>query len=136
MNEDDPLASIAEEAQLATLNLLPEKSKKEYERQFAEFNCWREKRGVKSITEDVLLAYFYNAEKKFAASSLWTKYSMLKSTLKVHNNLDISKYSKLTAFLKSKARRYVPKKAKVLEREHIEVFLKEAGDEYLMTKVL
>ncbi|CAH1366188.1 unnamed protein product, partial [Tenebrio molitor] len=67
---------------------------------------------------------------------MWTKFSMLKATLKVHRNIDISKYSKLIVFLKSKSRTYKPKKAKILESEHIKQFLKEAPDEkYLMVKV-
>jgi hypothetical protein len=68
---------------------------------------------------------------------MWTKFSMLKATLKVHRNIDISKYSKLIVFLKSKSRTYKPKKAKILESEHIKQFLKEAPDEkYLMVKVI
>lgn len=128
---------ILEEAQKATLDLLPWKSKDAYEKVFADFNNWKEKSGVKgAINEEVLLAYFYNVNKKFAASSLWTKYSMLKTTLKVYRNIDISKYSKLIAFLKSKCRTYKPKKAKILENKHITQFLKEAPDEkYLMMKV-
>ncbi|KAJ8917625.1 hypothetical protein NQ315_000108 [Exocentrus adspersus] len=74
-------------------------------------------------TEEVLLAYFFNVEKHFAASSMWTKYSMLKSMLKVHRGIDISK-------------KYKTKKAKILERNQIEEFLKKAPDvEYLQVKV-
>lgn len=135
-NENIP-AEIIAEAQEATLNLLPVKSRDAYEKVLAEFNDWREKRGVIAITEDVLLAYFLNIKKKFAASSMWTKYSMLKATLKTHKNIDISRYGKLIAYLKSASKTYKPKKAKILEREHIEQFLKEAPDEeYLMMKVI
>jgi hypothetical protein len=129
---------IHEEAQKATLDLLLWKSKDAYEKVFVEFNNWKEKNGVKgAINKEVLLAYFYNVNKKFAVSSMWTKFSMLKATLKVHRNIDISKYSKLIAFLKSKSRTYKPKKAKILESEHIKQFLKGAPDEkYLMVKVI
>jgi hypothetical protein len=62
---------------------------------------------------------------------------MLKTTLKVHNNLDISKYGKIKAYLKSQSRTYKSKKAKVLEKEHIEEFLLNASNsEHLMTKVI
>jgi hypothetical protein len=62
---------------------------------------------------------------------------MLKTTLKVHNNLDISKYGKLKAYLKSQSRTYKSKKAKMLEKEHIEEFLLNASNsEHLMTKVI
>ncbi|RZC33653.1 hypothetical protein BDFB_014932, partial [Asbolus verrucosus] len=81
-------------------------SKDAYEKEFEEFNAWRKKRGVTLITENVLLAYFFNVKKRFAASSMWTKYSMLNSLLK----------------------------AKVLEREYTEQFLKGAPDEECLMK--
>ncbi|KAJ8918180.1 hypothetical protein NQ315_014046 [Exocentrus adspersus] len=123
------LAEIKQEAQEATLRLLPAKSKRVYEKEMVEFDNWRKKRGLGegAITEEVLLAYFFNVEKHFATSSMWTKYSMLKSMLKVHKGIDISKYGKLTSYLK---------KAKILlERNQIEEFLKKAPDvEYLQVK--
>lgn len=128
--------SIALDAQEACLNLLPAKSKDVYNKEFADFNNWRASKRVEIINEDVLLSYFLNVRKKSASSSLWKKYSMLKSTLNVYKNIDISKYGKLIAFLKSESRAYKPKKAQVLEKEHIEQFLKEAPDcDYLMMKV-
>ncbi|KAJ8918312.1 hypothetical protein NQ315_008005 [Exocentrus adspersus] len=83
-------AEIKQEAQEATLRLLPAKSKRVYEKEMVEFDNWRKKRGLGegAITEEVLLAYFFNVEKHFAASSMWTKYSMLKSMLKVHKDVE------------------------------------------------
>ncbi|KAJ8912151.1 hypothetical protein NQ315_006115 [Exocentrus adspersus] len=131
-------AEIKQEAQEATLRLLPAKSKRVYEKEMVEFDNWRKKRslGEGAITEEVLLAYFFNVEKHFAASSMWTKYSMLKSILKVHKGIDISKYGQLTSYLKVGSRKYKTKKAKILERNQIEEFLKKAPDvEYLQVKV-
>lgn len=137
-NQNIP-AEILAEAEQATLELLPRKSKEAYEKEFAEFINWKEKRGCVTsvITEELLLAYFLNISKRYASSSSWTKYSMLKTTLKVHRNIDIAKFSKLTAFLKSQSRTYKPKKAKILEEEHIKQFLQKAPDtKYLMMKVI
>ncbi|KAJ8918238.1 hypothetical protein NQ315_014108 [Exocentrus adspersus] len=139
-------AEIKQETQEATLRLLPAKSKRGYEKEMVEFDNWRKKRGLGegAITEEVLLkayflicAYFFNVEKHFAVSSMWTKYSMLKSMLKVHKGIDISKYGKLTSYLKVGSRKYKTKKAKILlERNQIEEFLKKAPDvEYLQVKV-
>ncbi|KAJ8912509.1 hypothetical protein NQ315_015593 [Exocentrus adspersus] len=131
-------AEIKQEAQEATLRLLLAKSKRVYEKEMVEFDNWRKKRGLGegAITEEVLLAYFFNVEEHFAASSMWTKYSMLKSMLKVHKGIDISKYGKLTSYLKVGSRKYKTKKAKILERNQIEEFLKKAPDvEYLQVKV-
>jgi hypothetical protein len=128
---------IQNEAKIYCLNLLPIKSKDVYEKELQNFNAWKQERGVSGIKEDVILAYFLSLQKKCASSSMWTKYSMLKTTLKVHNNLDISKYGKLKAYLKSQSRTYKSKKAKVLEKEHIEEFLLNAlNSEHLMTKVI
>ncbi|KAJ8909670.1 hypothetical protein NQ315_008900, partial [Exocentrus adspersus] len=131
-------AEIKQEAHEATLRLLPAKSKRVYKTEMVEFDKWRKKRGLGegAITEEVLLAYFFNVEKHFAASSMWTKYSMLKSMLKVHKGIDISQYGKLTSYLKVGSRKYKTKKAKILERNQIEEFLKKAPDvEYLQVKV-
>jgi hypothetical protein len=92
---------------------------------------------VMTINEEVLLSYFLNLKKRYAISSMWSKYSMLKAAIKVYKNIDIGKYSKLMAYLKNQSRGYKPKKAEVLERTHVEEFLTRACDkEYLMIKVI
>lgn len=61
---------------------------------------------------------------------------MLKCTLNLNDNIDISKYMKLTSFLKQNNVGYQPKKAKVLTREQVDKFMIDASDEkYLMIKV-
>ena len=82
------------------------------------------------------MAYFGGLAKRYKSSSLWTQYLMLKSTLNINNNVDISKYSKLWAFLKRKSEGYIPKKAKTFTPEEINKFIKESTDGiYLATKV-
>lgn len=73
---------------------------------------------------------------KISPSTLWTQYSMLRSTIEAHHNIDISQYTKLRAFLKRKSEGYVPKKAKTLTAEEIHQFVNTAPDsEYLFEKV-
>ena len=67
-NENLVLKEIQKEAQEASQNLISKKSKEVYDREYSEFNLWKEKRGVHIINEDVLLAYFFNARKKCAPS--------------------------------------------------------------------
>lgn len=127
---------ILESAESAKLELLPTKSKKLYEKTYNEFIKWRNENNVKVITEDILLGYFFEKSKNRKPSSLWSYYSMLKSTLNLYNNINISKFPKLIAFLKRKNDGYKPKKSKILNRDEIELFLKEAPDNvYLMMKV-
>lgn len=127
---------ILTEAEEAAMQILPEKSRDAYDKEFKMFESWMNSRKIKGIDENVLLAYFLHLQKKLAPSSLWTKYSMLRSTIHLYKKIDISKYGKLTSFLKSKSQGYKPKKSKTLERPEIEKFLNEApDDEYLLMKV-
>jgi len=48
------------------------------------FESWMNLRKIKGIDENVVLAYFLHLQKKLAPSSLWTKYSMLRSTIHLY----------------------------------------------------
>jgi hypothetical protein len=127
---------IRQEAEIACSKLIPSKSKEIYEKEYENFCAWKMENEVSGVNEDIMLAYFHNMGKKCASSSVWTKYSMLKAMFKTYNNIDISKYGKLVAYLKNQSRVYKPKKARVLEKDHIEKFLETApNSEYLMAKV-
>lgn len=128
---------IIESANTATMNLLPAKSKEQYLKEYDSFMTWRIKKGINSFTERVLLAYFEMKSKIWKSSTLWSTYSKLKGTLMVNNDVDISRYSKLIAYLKNKSTGYKPKKSKTFSREEIYKFLLQAPDDhYLMHKVL
>lgn len=69
-------------------------------------------------------------------STLWSQYSMLRSTLDIKKGIDMSKYSKLRAFLKRQNEGYLPKKSRVFTKEQVDNFLNNAPDNlYLMQKV-
>lgn len=130
-------AEIEEAANKATFELLPSKSKQQYEFSYDRFLKWCDQKNVsgKEASEKVLLAYFEEKSKIWKSSTLWSNYSMLKAMMNI-NNQDISKYYKLVAFLKRKGEGYRPKKSKILSSEQIDKFLAEAPDEiYLMQKV-
>lgn len=127
---------IVETAKLSTENLLPKKSKGKYKVVYQAFIDWRRRKNVKSFSEAVLLAYFSELSEKYKSSSLWSYYSMLRSTLEINNNVKIENYSKLRAFLKRKAEGFRAKKAKTFTSEEINKFITEAPDDiYLVTKV-
>ncbi|KAH0813878.1 hypothetical protein GEV33_008913 [Tenebrio molitor] len=115
--------SIVESVQNTSVNVLA--SKKSLQR------------GIKSsFSENILMTYFGELSKKKKPTSLWTQYSMLRSTLSVHHDVDISKYLRLKALLKRKSLGYKPKRSKTLTSLEINRFLNEAPDEkYLFTKV-
>lgn len=127
--------AIVEEVRIATLNLLPAKSRLKYENEYNTFKKWMTTSNVKKINDDVILAYFSFASKKYKSSTLWAKYSMLRTTLLLREDIEIKK-QKLINFLKRQAVGYKPKKAKTFSREDINKFISEAPDEiYLFMKV-
>lgn len=135
-NESGVPAKICEKAANAVEKLLPSKSKECYNRELENFRQWMTNNQVEVINETVLLGYFEELSESFAASSLWTKYSMLKKTLLVNRNIDIGKYCKLGVYLKQRSKGYEAKKSKVLTREEVLKFIHEAPNEtFLMMKV-
>lgn len=138
MNMSEELPSDIEEAAANVVSgLLPAKSKEKYEKMYQRFVTWCETKNIKSpFQEKVLLVYFETLAATYSSSSLWSFYSMLRATISTKNNVDISKYTQLQAFLKRKSEGYVPKKSRTFSREEIERFLKEADDKtFLLTKV-
>lgn len=128
---------IEEAAEEAIASLLPQKSCEIYKKRFLDYRKWCSEQHAENFTDEkVLLAYFLQRSKKFKASSLWSQYSMIKATMISESNVDISKYSKLRAFLKRQNDHYKPKKSKTLNFDNITDFLQNAPDEkYLAQKV-
>ncbi|KAK4876904.1 hypothetical protein RN001_009410 [Aquatica leii] len=93
------------------------------------------KRNVKSVSDDVFLVYLSKKAKLLKPSTLWSRFSMVKSCLAIKENVNV-KFPQTIAFLKRQGVGYVPKKAKVLTAEQVTKFICEASDEkWLLTKV-
>lgn len=88
--EEDLPEEVENEAADAVNTLLPQKSRQKYENEYRAFQRWKTMKNVNGTSEKVLLAYFSEKSKK-SKSSLWSHYSMLKATLLVKDNCDISK---------------------------------------------
>lgn len=128
---------ILNEANAATFHLLPDKSKGRYLKELEKFRHWMKSKNVSTVTEEVVVAYFNGLIGKYAPPSLWSTYSMLRSTLFIYEKVDISKFKTLFAIIKSKSKGYEPKKAKTFERKDVEKFMKDAPDEeFLLMKVV
>ncbi|KAJ8966414.1 hypothetical protein NQ317_004355 [Molorchus minor] len=91
---------IVEAANIAISNLLPTKSRSLYDIAYNRFKKWCAEKNVQVYSENVLLAYFSENAKNYKSSTLWAQYSMVKSCLIIYDNIDISKFPKLIAFLK------------------------------------
>ena len=117
-------------------NLLPSKSKQRYEKQYDLFNLWKKKKKTKLISENIVFAYIVERSTKVNPTTLWSEFSMLKSTIKIKDNVNIGLFNRVVAFLKQKSSSHKPKKSKIFTRDDIIKFLIEAPDnEYLMMKV-
>ncbi|KYB27117.1 uncharacterized protein LOC103313307 [Tribolium castaneum] len=126
-----------EETSVSNPPLLPEKSKKRYETTYRMFKDWCLTKNNAPVSEALLLAYFQEKDSILRSpSSKWCEYSILKTTIFINENIDISKYLKLRAFLKRQNAGYKPKKSNTFNREMINQFLEQAPDEkYLLMKV-
>ncbi|KAJ8982372.1 hypothetical protein NQ317_006959 [Molorchus minor] len=94
---------IVEAANIAISNLLPTKSRSLYDIAYNRFKKWCAEKNVQVYSENVLLAYFSENAKNYKSSTLWAQYSIVKSCLIIYDNIDISKFPKLIAFLKRTA---------------------------------
>ncbi|PSN38549.1 hypothetical protein C0J52_14813 [Blattella germanica] len=80
--------------------------------------------------------YFEEMSKTMKFPTLWTNYSVLKTTLNVKHGIDISQYTKLYSLLKQKSVGYNGKKAKIFSTDEIKTFIDEAPDNtHLLIKV-
>jgi len=129
---------IRESARNVTLNLLPQKSKTRYEKEYSVFIKWcLANKAGSSYSENIVLTYLAEIGKSKKSSTLWSIYSMLRTTLLIKHDIDISKYTKVIAFLKRQSVGYKAKKSEIFKREEINKFLLEAPDDrYLMIKVI
>ncbi|KAK4885098.1 hypothetical protein RN001_001369 [Aquatica leii] len=128
---------IREIAQNTISNLIPAKSKHVYDKQYIKFEKWCREKKVTKITKNALLAHFELQRHNYKSSTLWSMYSMLRCSLNLHQNVDISKFNKLHALLKQASVGYVSKKSKILEEDNINKFIYEAdNDLYLAMKVI
>lgn len=146
---------VKKEALEAVNKVVPVKSKQLYEKEYVNFCEWRKRKDVRGVDETIILAYIHERSKNAKSSSLWAYYSQLKKMLSVKENIDISRYVKLTlfmnfelldnccrfhqvsAFLKQQSVGHRPKKSMVFTLKDMERFLDTASDdEYLLQKVV
>lgn len=132
-----PEEAISLEAAEVSAELLPKKSCERYEKEYSLFCKWRQQKKVNTVSDDILLVYLAEKAKSMKASTLWSRFSMIKSCLAVKENVDVSRLPKTTAYLKRQSVGYTPKKSKVLTADQVAKFILEAPDEkWLLTKII
>lgn len=127
---------VKEMALHAREQLLPIKSKSLYENVYRDYRMWCLKKKINITTEDSVLAYFNSELSSYKSSSLWSKYSMLRSTINLNEGVDISKFPSLIPYLKRKGEGHKAKKSLTLSKENVDSFLMNANHaEHLLNKV-
>lgn len=127
--DDDMPFELMEHAKAAALEILPEKSRVKYNRVYQNFKDWQSSYGVRKISPDLIAAYFHVLnEKKYKPTTLWALHSMLKATLRAHEDVEIGGYKQVTSFLKAKSSGFNSIKAEVFHGYEIRKFLEEAED--------
>jgi hypothetical protein len=87
-------------ADCAVSNLIPEKSKRQYDKCYNDFKERCNKNNVKTVSENVVLAYLMEKSKTVKSSTLWSTYSMLKLTLNIRDGIGVTKFLKVVPSLK------------------------------------
>jgi integrase len=118
----------------ACTTLIPARSRDQYEKAHGAFVNWCSKNKVVDghYTESVLLAYISELSKRYASSTLWSIFSMLKKTILVHCGRDLTDSAKVVAFIKRKSAAHTSKKSESFSREHINLYLKQASDDLFL----
>lgn len=126
---DEEGIDIQATAKNITNKLVPHKSEAKYNLSYQNFINWTLKNKIKDFTEDVFLVYFDELSKTNKPSTLWSKWSMVKSLVKLYHGVDINNFNRLKTFMKIQSKGYRAKKSKVLTWGQITQFLNEALDE-------
>ena len=100
-----------------------------YENFYKDFQKWKRSKRIASVSENVLLGYFEMLAKKCKPPTLWQYHSILKTKLKLNEDIDITPWAQLTDFIKTENIGYQPERVKHFTAEQIEKFINEAPDE-------
>lgn len=122
------------------LDALPKRTRTKYEHTYRKFMVWRNRKKINSFSEQVLLEYFKELSTKYMSATVWVIFSMLKTTIKFYNNIDIQNYMKLHSYLRQYksfgSRRRSTRITKTFTPDEINRFITDAPDSaYLVTKV-
>jgi integrase len=125
---------VSELANEASRSLVPKTSGVKYEQEYDKFLLWCKTKETtdNDYSETVILAYLYDLSSRYAASSLWCKYSMLHKLIGIKHGVDIGTYSTVRAFLKVHSTGHIAKKSNVFTREQINHFLGDASDDHFL----
>lgn len=138
-DEEEVNRNFENEAELIVkTDSLPKKSAERYMLVYDTYQKWKQenKKALSPCDESNLIVYFKSLSAKLSPSTLWSVFSMLKSTLCARDNIDITKFQKLKGLIKNNSKGHKPKKSAVLTWDEVMEFLNNAPDyDHLIHKV-
>lgn len=110
--------------------LVPDVSKARYDKVYQRFQSWCEEKKVAKgyASENIVLAFLREMSSKYAASTLWSMFSMLKKTLRSYERLDLGEMPMAMDFLKKLDKGQARKKSAAFSRDAIEKYMREAPE--------
>jgi integrase len=112
------------------------KSKDTYSKWISNYKCWLSNQNEQTECADSVLSYIIFLTEDYAASSLWTIYSILNKYFKVYLSTNLKDCTLLQDFLKKQDKQHLVKKSKVLSKDNIANFLNlEDTDTIIVAKV-
>jgi len=121
---------VRDAAAAARAQLVPNKSRKVYDRHYFLFKQFLSEHETEEICEDSVLAYMSQVLDNYAASTAWTIYSALKRTILVNDNQDIGVYKTVPLLLKNHAQAHKKKKAPTFTTEEVDTFLRDSPTDF------
>ena len=126
--------SLSTELKMATAEEImqtvnPIKSSKSYDNQWDDFINFC---GIsEEPNEEDFIKYFHHLGevRKYASSSLWSKYSMINHKYQTLHGHKLQKFPRVTLLLKKFEAGYKRKKASIFTKDHIMQFLNDAPDD-------
>lgn len=116
-------------AEVIISEINPMKSTKKYNTSWQQFLDYTEIKDRKPTEQDFLQYFDYQRnEKKLAASTLWSSYSMINSKYQLNFGEKLQSFPRLTMQLKSYEAGYVRKTANIFSKEDIFRFIETAPD--------
>ncbi|KAK4884753.1 hypothetical protein RN001_001024 [Aquatica leii] len=90
--------NITQQAAEVRAEFLPKKSRNRYKKEYRLFYEWRKQKKFKSVIDNVFLDYLSKKAKLLKRSTLWSRFSMIKTCLSIKENVDISKKGQFTEY--------------------------------------
>lgn len=131
LDEEDVVRNFDAEAQLiVNTDTLPKKSVDRYNLVYDSYKKWKleHKTLLSNSEESNLIVYFKDLTKKLKPSTIWSVWSILKTTLNLRDNVNMNNFLNLKALIKNNSKGYKPKKSLVLKWDEIIRFINNAPD--------